>query len=48
MKDVSRRDFMKTVVIGGASLGLGSAVLHKPLVIEETGAMAPKDAYAPV
>lgn len=31
MKDVNRRDFMKTVVIGGASLGLGSAVLHKPL-----------------
>ncbi len=31
MKDMNRRDFMKTVVIGGASLGLGSAVLHKPL-----------------
>ena len=31
MKDMDRREFMKTVVIGGASLGLGSAVLHKPL-----------------
>jgi anaerobic selenocysteine-containing dehydrogenase len=31
MKEMNRRDFMKTVVIGGASLGLGSAILHKPL-----------------
>ena len=31
MKDISRRDFVKTVIIGGASLSLGSAVLHKPL-----------------
>jgi 7,8-dihydropterin-6-yl-methyl-4-(beta-D-ribofuranosyl)aminobenzene 5'-phosphate synthase len=31
MKDISRRDFVKTVVIGGASLSLGSAVFHKPL-----------------
>jgi len=31
MKEMNRRDFMKTVVIGGASLGLGSAVFHKPL-----------------
>jgi 7,8-dihydropterin-6-yl-methyl-4-(beta-D-ribofuranosyl)aminobenzene 5'-phosphate synthase len=31
MKDVNRRDFIKTVVIGGASLGLGSAVFYKPL-----------------
>jgi 7,8-dihydropterin-6-yl-methyl-4-(beta-D-ribofuranosyl)aminobenzene 5'-phosphate synthase len=30
MKDVTRRDFMKNVVIGGAVLGLGSAVLSKP------------------
>lgn len=31
MKDVNRRDFIKTVAIGGAVLGLGSAVFHKPL-----------------
>jgi 7,8-dihydropterin-6-yl-methyl-4-(beta-D-ribofuranosyl)aminobenzene 5'-phosphate synthase len=31
MKDISRRDFVKTVVIGGASLSLGSAMFHKPL-----------------
>ena len=31
MKDISRRDFVKTVAIGGASLSLGSAVFHKPL-----------------
>ena len=31
MKDMNRRDFMKTVVIGGAALGLGSAVFNKPL-----------------
>jgi 7,8-dihydropterin-6-yl-methyl-4-(beta-D-ribofuranosyl)aminobenzene 5'-phosphate synthase len=29
--DMKRRDFLKTVVIGGASLGLGSAVWHSPL-----------------
>ncbi len=31
MKDVTRRDFMKNVAIGGAVLGLGSAVLSKPV-----------------
>jgi len=31
MKDINRRDFIKTVVIGGAALGVGSAVFHKPL-----------------
>jgi 7,8-dihydropterin-6-yl-methyl-4-(beta-D-ribofuranosyl)aminobenzene 5'-phosphate synthase len=31
MKEISRRDFVKTVAIGGASLSLGSAVFHKPL-----------------
>jgi 7,8-dihydropterin-6-yl-methyl-4-(beta-D-ribofuranosyl)aminobenzene 5'-phosphate synthase len=31
MKDISRRDFVRTVAIGGASLSLGSAVFHKPL-----------------
>jgi len=31
MKDISRRDFVKTVAIGGASLSLGSAMFHKPL-----------------
>ena len=31
MKDISRRDFVKTVAIGGASLSLGSAVFYKPL-----------------
>lgn len=31
MKEISRRGFVKTVVIGGASLSLGSAVFHKPL-----------------
>ncbi len=31
MKELSRRDFVKTVAIGGASLSLGSAVFHKPL-----------------
>jgi len=31
MKDISRRDFVKTVVIGGASLSLGSALFYKPL-----------------
>jgi 7,8-dihydropterin-6-yl-methyl-4-(beta-D-ribofuranosyl)aminobenzene 5'-phosphate synthase len=31
MKEMNRRDFMRTVTIGGAVLGLGSAVLHKPL-----------------
>ena len=31
MKEINRRDFMKTVTIGGAVLGLGSAIFHKPL-----------------
>ena len=31
MKKMNRRDFVKTVTIGGAVLGLRSAVLHKPL-----------------
>jgi L-ascorbate metabolism protein UlaG (beta-lactamase superfamily) len=31
MKEIDRRDFMKTVVIGGAVLATGDALLHKPL-----------------
>ena len=31
MKEISRREFMKTVSIGGAVLGLGGSALHKPL-----------------
>ena len=31
MKEIGRRDFMKTVAIGGAILGIGDALLHKPL-----------------
>lgn len=31
MKEMNRRDFIKTAVIRGAALGLGSAVFHKPL-----------------
>ena len=31
MKETNRRDFVKTVAIGGAVLGLGGAVLHEPL-----------------
>jgi 7,8-dihydropterin-6-yl-methyl-4-(beta-D-ribofuranosyl)aminobenzene 5'-phosphate synthase len=31
MKEMNRRDFMRNVAIGGAVLGLGSAVLSKPL-----------------
>jgi 7,8-dihydropterin-6-yl-methyl-4-(beta-D-ribofuranosyl)aminobenzene 5'-phosphate synthase len=31
MKEMSRREFVKTVAVGGAVLGLGSAVFHKPL-----------------
>jgi L-ascorbate metabolism protein UlaG (beta-lactamase superfamily) len=31
MKEIDRRDFMKTVAIGGAILGIGDALLHKPL-----------------
>ena len=31
MKEMNRRDFMRNVAIGGAVLGLGSAVLNKPL-----------------
>ena len=30
MKEINRRDFIKNVAIGGAVLGLGSAVLSKP------------------
>jgi 7,8-dihydropterin-6-yl-methyl-4-(beta-D-ribofuranosyl)aminobenzene 5'-phosphate synthase len=31
MKEINRRDFIKTMTIGGAVLGLGSAIFHKPL-----------------
>ena len=31
MKEIGRRDFMKTVTIGGAILGFGSVIFHKPL-----------------
>ena len=31
MKEMMRREFLKAVVIGGASLGLGAAVWHTPL-----------------
>ena len=31
MKEMNRREFIKNVAIGGAFLGLGSAVFHKPL-----------------
>ena len=31
MKEINRRDFMKTMAIGGAVLGLGNAILYKPL-----------------
>ncbi|RLB16617.1 MAG: hypothetical protein DRG82_08675, partial [Deltaproteobacteria bacterium] len=31
MKEISRRDFVKKLAIGGAVLGLGSAIVHKPL-----------------
>jgi len=31
MKEMSRRDFVKTLAIGGAVLGLGNAIVHKPL-----------------
>ena len=31
MKEIDRREFIKTVAIGGAVLGLGNAILHKPL-----------------
>jgi hypothetical protein len=31
MKEMDRRDFMKTVAIGGAVLATGDALLHKPL-----------------
>jgi 7,8-dihydropterin-6-yl-methyl-4-(beta-D-ribofuranosyl)aminobenzene 5'-phosphate synthase len=31
MKEMNRREFMKTVAIGGAVLGLGKAVFYKPL-----------------
>lgn len=31
MKEIDRRNFMKTVVIGGAIMGIGDALLHKPL-----------------
>lgn len=31
MKEMDRRDFIKTVAIGGAILGIGDALLHRPL-----------------
>ena len=31
MKEMNRRDFIRNVAIGGAVLGLGNAVFHKPL-----------------
>jgi hypothetical protein len=31
MKDMDRREFMKTVAVGGAVLGIGTAVFHQPL-----------------
>ena len=31
MKEIDRRDFMKTVAIGGAVLATGDSLLHKPL-----------------
>lgn len=31
MKEITRREFVKTIAIGGASLSLGSAIFHKPL-----------------
>ena len=31
MKEMNRRDFIKNVTIGGAVLGLGGAVFHKPM-----------------
>jgi 7,8-dihydropterin-6-yl-methyl-4-(beta-D-ribofuranosyl)aminobenzene 5'-phosphate synthase len=31
MKEMNRREFMRTVAIGGAALGLGNAVFYKPL-----------------
>lgn len=36
---MNRRDFMKNVAIGGAVLGLGSAVLNKPLKALASGSM---------
>ena len=41
MKDLNRREFVKTVAIGGAVLGLGSAVLSKPLQALAGGKPAP-------
>lgn len=37
MKHMDRRDFMKTVAIGGAVLATGDALLHKPLLAAESG-----------
>ncbi|MBN2123674.1 MAG: twin-arginine translocation signal domain-containing protein [Deltaproteobacteria bacterium] len=31
MTEITRRDFLKTVAVGGAVLSLGNAVLHRPL-----------------
>ena len=31
MKEIDRRDFIKTMTIGGAILGLGGVIFHKPL-----------------
>ncbi len=37
MRNMNRRDFMRTVVIGGASLGLGGAILNTPLYALASG-----------
>jgi 7,8-dihydropterin-6-yl-methyl-4-(beta-D-ribofuranosyl)aminobenzene 5'-phosphate synthase len=37
MKNISRRDFIKTAVIGGATISLGSAILHKPMDAAASG-----------
>ena len=31
MKEMTRREFVKTASIGGAALGLGGIMFHKPL-----------------
>jgi len=37
MKEVNRRDFIKTVAIGGAVLGLGNAIVQRPLEAVASG-----------
>ena len=38
MKEIDRRDFIKTVALGGAILGIGNALLRKPLeAVASTG-----------